>query len=234
MTRRSLIVGKDRFVIGPWHDDPTTAYVAVAPSTTPLVSRAAVQRCLEHLMASGYDRAVTAALHGTDAHVFGTAGFELRERLHVLRHELDGPLPDASPDLRRARRRDRTDVLDIDRRAFDPFWYLGPDGLDEALNATSSVRFRVHEDAHGIGGYAVTGRSLDIGYLQRLAVDPDRAREGIGAALVQDALRWLRRRRGRVMLVNTQESNTAALALYLHLGFRLEPEHLSVMSWEPA
>jgi len=231
MTRRSLIVGKDRFVIGPWHDDPDVAYVAVAPSGTPLVSRAAVERCLDHLVGTGYRHAVTAALHGNDAHVFGTAGFEPRERLHVLRHDLGGDLPTADPRLRRARRRDRPAVLDIDTRAFDNFWHLGPDGLDEALNATASVRFRVVEEDGVVLGYAVTGRALDIGYLQRLAVDPDRARQGIGTALVVDSLRWLRRRRGRVMLVNTQESNSTALALYERLGFRLDGAHLTVMGW---
>ncbi len=35
------------------------------------------------------------------------------------------------------------------------------------------------------------------------------------------------------MLVNTQESNANALALYQHLGFTLEPEHLTVMAWSP-
>ena len=230
MTRRSLIVGKDRFVIGPWHDDPTTAYVSVAPSGSVLTSRAAVERCLEHLTSKGYRGAVSAALRPNDAHVFHSAGFAQKERLHILRHDLSGELPELDVPLRRARRRDRPQVLDVDRLAFDSFWYLGADGLDEALNATSSVRFRVTEGT-AVTGYAVCGRALDIGYLQRLAVHPDHTGRGLGAALVVDALRWLRRRRGRMMLVNTQESNASALALYQRLGFTLEPEHLSVMSW---
>lgn len=237
MTRRSLTVGPDRFLVGPWHDDPTTAYVSVAPSTAVLTSRASVERCLDQLRADGYHRAVTAALRANDAHVFGTAGFTVRERLHVLRHDL-ATLPEIDPPaaaLRRARRRDRSSVLAVDRNAFDSFWTLGPDGLDEALDATASVRFRVatSEDA-GVVGYAVCGRAADIGYLQRLAVDPTAARRGVGAALVVDALAWLRRRRARLALVNTQESNHAALALYERLGFRHEPEPLVVLSWGTA
>ena len=233
MTRRSFIVGHDRFVVGPWHDDPTTAYVSVAPSSSVLTSRASVERCLEQLQRDGYRGAVTAALRPNDAYVFGLAGFALHERLHVLRHDLTGDLPASPHDLRRARRRDRQHVLSVDRLAFESFWHLGPDGLDEALNATSSVRFRVVGEP-AVLGYAVCGRALDIGYLQRLAVHPDHLRRGIGAALVVDSLRWLRRRRGRMMLVNTQESNANALALYQHLGFTLEPEHLTVMAWSPA
>ena len=232
MTRRSLIVGRDRFVVGPWHDDPLTAYVSVAPSASVLTSRASVERCIEQLRLDGYHGAVTAALHANDAHVFGTAGFAPRERLHVLRHDLSGDLPPSDHRLRRARRRDRATVLEVDRLAFESFWHLGPDGLDEALNATSTVRFRVAEEQGVVLGYAVTGKALDVGYLQRLAVHPDHLRRGIGAALVHDALRWLKRRRGRMVLVNTQESNEGALALYRHLGFRLEPEHLTVLSWD--
>ena len=174
--------------------------------------------------------AVTAALKPNDAHVFQTAGFEVRERLHVLQHDLSGDLGGSSHPLRRARRRDRPAVLDVDRLAFESFWHLGPSGLDEALNATSSVRFRVAETDE-IVGYAVCGRAYDIGYLQRLAVHPLHLRRGIGAALVQDSLRWLRRRRGRMMLVNTQESNAEALALYQRLGFRMGSDHLTVLSW---
>lgn len=234
MTRRSLIVGKDRFVIGPWHDDPTIAYVAVVSTTTPLVSPAAVERCLEHVVASGFTSAVTAALTGNDAHVFASAGFTPRERLHVLRHDIDGPLPAPDPRIRRARRADRDAVLDIDRRAFESFWHLGPDGLQEALDATASVRFRVLTEADRVIGYAVTGRSHDMGYLQRLGVEPDRVRGGIGRALVSDSLRWLRRRRARALLVNTQETNAAALALYLSQGFRMESDQLVVMAWSAA
>lgn len=238
MTRRSITVGQDRFVIGPWHDDPATAYVGLAPSRQTLTSRASVERCIEHLAGQGYRSAVTAALRANDAHVFAAAGFGVRERLKVLRHDLTGPWLEQplDPRLRRARRRDRPEVLALDGAAFEPFWALGADGLDEALHATSSVRFRVLDapDPAGtehIAGYAVCGRSLEIGYLQRLAVHPDLARRGIGAALVVDALRWLRRRRSRMMLVNTQESNGRALALYLRLGFVLEPEPLTVMQW---
>ena len=42
--------------------------------------------------------------------------------------------------------------------------------------------------------YAITGRAGDIGYLQRLAVDPDHHHRGIGSALVLDSLGWARRR----------------------------------------
>ncbi len=99
-----------------------------------------------------------------------------------------------------------------------------------ATNSATSHRFRVASD-RDVFGYAVTGRSGEVGYLQRLAVDPVRSGGGIGTALVLDALHWLRDRHGRFMLVNTQESNAAALRLYLRLGFNMVDEHLTVLQW---
>jgi ribosomal protein S18 acetylase RimI-like enzyme len=52
---------------------------------------------------------------------------------------------------------------------------------------------------------------------------------GIGSALVVDGLRWLRRRRASRALVNTQEANARALALYEHLGFRRQRDGLAVL-----
>lgn len=233
MTRRSLTIGTDRFIVGPWHECPDIAYVAVAPSVRPLTSPRAVLRCVESLLEGGYQGAVTAALRGGDAHVFASAGFVERERLCILRHDLTNlePIdPRVVPMMRRARRRDRPAVLTVDERAFERFWALGLDGLTEALTATPSVRFRVLE-TNGVSGYAVTGKSSDIGYLQRLAVDPRQSGQGFGTALVLDSLHWLARRRGRFMLVNTQESNETARRLYETLGFVEVDEQLTVLEW---
>ncbi len=79
-------------------------------------------------------------------------------------------------------------------------------------------------------GYLVTGRAGARGYLQRLAVDPAQQRLGIGTALVVDGLRWLRRHGVQRAVVNTQESNTGALAMYEHLGFRRQAVGLSVLA----
>ncbi|MGH9274339.1 MAG: GNAT family N-acetyltransferase, partial [Acidimicrobiales bacterium] len=104
-------------------------------------------------------------------------------------------------------------------------------GLDDALGATPSARLRVvaRVDGEGVIGYAITGRAGSRGYLQRLAVDPAAQRRGIGAALVIDGLRWLRRWGAHEVLVNTQVDNGAALALYEAMGFRRQPDGLAVL-----
>ncbi|HPU39675.1 MAG TPA: GNAT family N-acetyltransferase, partial [Microthrixaceae bacterium] len=79
-------------------------------------------------------------------------------------------------------------------------------------------------------GYAITGRGSGQGFLQRLATDPDVAGNGIGTALVLDALQWAARRRCGRLLVNTQRENHRALALYEHLGFVATTTDLVVLS----
>lgn len=229
---RSLAFGDDRLRIAPWRGDPRTAYV-VARASRPTAGGLA--RCLEELAAGGFEAALTAALPPEDQSPYLQNGFTVRERLHLLARPvlplLDAPLP-GDLELRRARRRDRPAVLAVDDAAFPAFWHLDEAGLDDALEATPSVRFRVVQRGGGDGevvGYAVTGRAGPRGYLQRLAVHPGAQRLGIGTALVADALRWLRRWGGRDVLVNTQEGNGAAVALYEHLGFERQADGLAVL-----
>jgi ribosomal protein S18 acetylase RimI-like enzyme len=52
----------------------------------------------------------------------------------------------------------------------------------------------------------------------------------LGRSLVGDVLRWMRRRGANRALVNTQQTNEAALSLYRSCGFRVLPEGLKVLA----
>ena len=226
--------GRERLRVGPWRGDPHTAYLNPVPGA-PLPSAEFVRRCLRTLTAQGYGRVVTGALSPSEQSPFRAAGFAVTEHLHLLSHDLRS-IPSVEPPegmLRRSSRRDRDDVLALDQLAFDPFWRLDDNGLDEAVAATPHTRFRVAGAAGlttGVVGYAITGRAGRRGYLQRLAVHPDEQRRGMGTILVADALRWLRRWRAEKAMVNTQLANERALALYERVGFRREPSGLSVLA----
>jgi GNAT superfamily N-acetyltransferase len=97
------------------------------------------------------------------------------------------------------------------------------------LTATSTVHFQVARNESGIIGYAVCGRAGHRGYVQRLAVDPAAQGRGVGAALLVDGLRWLRRWGARDALVNTQVGNDRSLRLYQRSGFVLQPDGLAVL-----
>ena len=223
--------GAGRLRVGPWRGDDRVAYLAPVgdgPAPTPDV----VRRAVAGLAGRGYTEAVTAALGPLEAQGFLLAGFEVHERLHLLARDLHD-LPPAPPvALRRGRRRDRPAVLEVDGRAFSAFWRLDDAGLDEALAATPTSRFRIADDPDDpavVAGYAVTGRAGRRGFLQRLAVDPRFEGRGLGRALVLDGLVWLRRRGVERVVVNTQEANDRALTLYEQLGFRRQHAGLAVL-----
>ena len=222
--------GQERVRAGPWRGDSEVAYLSPAPGAA-LPSVALVRRCLAELSDEGYRRVVTAALLPHEQSAFVTAGFEVEEQLLLLAHDLRH-IPDAPPvPTRRAGMVDRPAVLDVDARSFPTFWQLDDAGLEEALTATPRARFRVVvDDEGGPIAYAITGRAGRKGYVQRLAVHPERRRAGLGRVLVVDGLRWLRRWRADRALVNTQEGNDSAAALYAELGFRPEPARLSVLA----
>jgi len=222
--------GRERARAGPWRGDARTAYLAPLPDAPP-PSAGFLRQCLDTLAGRGFRSVVTGALAPGEQRPFLAAGFEEHERLHLLVHdllELDDV--ESTVRIRRSGRRDRPAVLELDTAAFHPFWRLDRAGLEDAIRATPVSRFRValHED-RGIVGYAVSGRAGRNGYLQRLAVHPDRQRAGLGRALTLDGLRWMRRHGSAQAAVNTQVGNEPALALYQRLGFRLKPGGLAVL-----
>ena len=234
MTTALVTDGAERARIGPWHGDPTVGCVTPQPGSPPASARL-VRLCLEQLARRGFREAVTAAMPANESAGFAAAGFEVSERLHLLERPVRNKdrAPVAMPsgiELRRARRGDMDDVLRVDERSFGSFWRLDAAGVHDARTATSYARYRVARRDQRITAYAITGRQARTGYLQRLAVDLEHRHAGIGTALVMDGVRWLARWRVRTILVNTQESNTAALRLYESLGFERKPDGLTVWS----
>jgi ribosomal protein S18 acetylase RimI-like enzyme len=218
--------------VSPWRGRADVMVVGPVPGVQPSAARVAA--AVERLRATGVGHVYTTALGPPEQEPFLAAGFTHHEHLHLLRHDLrqlPADRPGVGSQLRRAWRRDLADVLDVDAAAFDGFWQFDPPALTEARNATPTHRFRVAEANGTVMGYAITGRANRTCYLQRLAVHPDHQRGGVGTALVCDALQWARVRRAAEVLVNTQETNTGACAMYLALGFHHQPHGLDVLHW---
>lgn len=217
----------ERARLASWRADGRVAHLS--PTALRPLSAAFVDSCLERLRARGFTFVVTSALSEEECAGFLRAGFDVQEELELLSHDL-GAIPAVWHRLRRPRRSDRPRVLGVDSIAFDSFWRLHQGGLEDALGATPSVRFRVHGRGEGLDGYVIGGRGSGTGYVQRLAVHPSARGQGLGSSLVADALRWMRRRGATRALVNTQKTNHAALALYKSCGFRVLPEGLRVLA----
>lgn len=216
-----------------WRGDARAALVNPTPNH-PVPSAAEVAREVERLTASGVRRILTGALHHDELPPFLANGFEEHDRLHLLRHDLLAvPGGARRVVIRRGSRRHLDRVLRIDREAFDDFWTLDRHGIRDAMRATPTSRFRTSRDAFGnITGYSITGRAANRSYLQRLAVDPGHQGQGIGRALVVDALTWARRGGAAEIIVNTQIGNESAFGLYRRCGFEPQPFGLTVLVLE--
>lgn len=217
----------ERARLASWRADGQVAHLS--PTALRPLSATFIDSCLDRLRAQGFTFVVTSALSSEECAGFLRAGFDVREQLELLSHDL-GDIPDVGHRLRRPWRRDRARVLTVDSVAFDSFWRLHQGGLDDALGATPSVRFRVHGRRDGLDGYVIGGRGAGTGYVQRLAVHPSARGQGLGRSMVADVLRWMRQRGSGRALVNTQQTNEAALALYRSCGFRVMPDGLRVLA----
>jgi ribosomal protein S18 acetylase RimI-like enzyme len=228
--------GDDRLRVRAWRGSSSVALVSPVPGQPP-VSVTTIRLTGASLQERGFERAVTSALTPAEERMFVAGGYTVRERLHLLHHDLTGlGTVDIPARLHRARRADTEAILRTDNAAFGEFWKLDSAGLQDAIAATPTARVRTaHVDENEptkVVGYAVTGRAGSSGYLQRLAVHPSQQGEGIGRDLVVDCLRWVKRRGGTRVLVNTQEANEGALALYTAMGFQPESHGLAVLECE--
>ncbi len=167
-------------------------------------------------------------MKGTDR-IFQAAGFLPHRQLLLLERDLsraspsaEDPSVSASDDLAKA--------AQIDAVAFDGDWRVGRLGLIDALDATPHSTLLM---STGGDGFAIVGVSSDIGYLQRIAVDPRWQGQGLGRALLRGAMAWARRRGARTMLLNTQTDNERATHMYRSESFVLLPSRLTIHRFSP-
>lgn len=228
MAIRNLVqIGRDRVQIGPWKSSGTVANLIPFPARDQL-SAEAVLRTVDEALARGYTNAYTAAMSPLQAQPFLACGFTLVEELHLLRRDLTAEVVVDRGATRRARRTDWDDVLTLDQLAFQDFWQFDRTALADAIRATPRHRFQVVRSTP-VHGYHVTGLAGLNSYIQRVAVHPDAQGAGLGAALVNDSLRWAWRNGATVAHVNTQVINDRAVALYQRCGFTFAPHRLLVL-----
>jgi GNAT superfamily N-acetyltransferase len=215
--------------VAAWHGRPDIASVALQCRGAPPLD--AVELLLDQLRAAGYREVITNALAPGPSLPLVDSGFEIRGRLHLLAHDLTAAGPNPAGPTRRTRRSapaDRAAVLEVDAAAFDEFWRLDELGLDQAARATPRSHLRVNRGEE-VAGYGLFGRAERTGYVQRLAIHPGAQGAGLGLALLNDGLRWMRLRGARNAFVNTQADNERALHLYEQVGFQRLPVGLCVL-----
>ena len=208
MRQQTLRFGDAWARLGPWRGGGHIAHLVVAPDVP--LSGAAILDCVERARAAGYDEVLTSAMGPAEGEPFVEARFTVRERLHLLTHEMDGePAARAAPVTRATRRDRRCGARPSTTSRSTPSG--GSARSDCATRSTprpcaSSAR-RGPTTEPPLTGYAITGRAGNQGYLQRIAVHPARGATELGRTLVADAMHWLWRQGVMRSYVNTQLDN---------------------------
>ncbi|HEX6302317.1 MAG TPA: GNAT family N-acetyltransferase [Acidimicrobiia bacterium] len=183
-----------------------------------------------HLHGLGVDTVYSPALYPGSTDVWRRAGFDGFVSLDVMERPLiDTPFPVGETRVVIARRPDWEQILAVDRLAFDGFWGMSRLGLREAhtTNRTSAV-LAASEDKE-LTGYAIVGTQWATVYLHRIAVRPNAAGRGLGAALVAAALDWGARSGAKSMVLNVRPENRRATRLYERMGFARTETALQVL-----
>lgn len=176
------------------------------------------------LLKLNVDHVAAIALEGWFEKLILKAGFERTNSVifYELGLEPGMLVPRASHDtshkLRSIRSADIEAILEVDRHSFEPIWRLSSDSLAVAMIQASSAS--LIEDQGKVLGYQITTSSPFGAHLARLAVRPSYQREGLGTALVNDAIDSIREIGLGQLSVNTQEKNAPSRRLYEKLGFR--------------
>ena len=110
-------------------------------------------------------------------------------------------------------------VLAVERGCFATLWQR--DAADFLDVAETYPYFVVAEDESGILGYQFNAVDAVTGYLVRIAVHPRAWGTGVGTRLMAEAVRYFEQRRVWKIVLNTEEENYRAHALYEWFGFQL-------------
>lgn len=146
-------------------------------------------------------------------------GFELASVLRSY-DKFDFAIPatgNAAVRVRRFTPADVAGVVAVELEAFEPLWQHDAASFLEV--ARRYPYFVVAEDDAGIVGYQFNTADAETGYLVRIAVHPRAVGTGVGARLMAEAVRYFASRRVRKIILNTEEQNTQAHALYERFGF---------------
>ncbi len=234
MPRRTFVAyGAQRFRIAPKVGASKVAAVVVDPSGA-IATKPGVEHLQRRLANMGFVGMVTGALRRGEAQGLIDAGLTVIDELTVLHLPLDDQRPVTSTvRLTTIRPWDMNRVLALDHAAFPIDWRLDRIALSDAFRATERSRGRYLSGPNGsIAAYAITGVTGSEGFLQRLAVHPDAQRQGLGTAMINDAIAWCSEIGCEQLLVNTQQSNITALNLYRSMGFIDQPEPMVVLQTE--
>jgi ribosomal protein S18 acetylase RimI-like enzyme len=121
-------------------------------------------------------------------------------------------------------------VAKLDHTAFESMWVNSEDKI--RLAYTQAEHASVAEMDGEIIGYELTTANFFSAHLARIAIHPHFQQKHIGSNLICEMFKYFKRKGIYQISVNTQNNNTASLALYKSLGFELTGESFPVFRYK--
>jgi [ribosomal protein S18]-alanine N-acetyltransferase len=123
--------------------------------------------------------------------------------------------------IRDATRRDLPKIMQIERRAFDQPWSLDSFVREFALPfSRTTIAVFSAENSESIVGYLCRWLVVDEYHILNVAVDPSIRRKGIGARLMNDAIKEAKARSATLVSLEVRRSNLPARGLYRKFEFQ--------------
>lgn len=209
----------DVAVLDRWRDHLDVLSIEALWCPSPAIS-AAMAEFMEVAAEHGMHDLVSPPVPVEETEPYERAGMQVHTSVMTL---VRSPLPAekrAEPQgvsVREAGHADIGTLLAVDTACFEPFW---------RYDARHFARFLLHgrlaigEQAGRAVGYTLCTVDGDEALLGRLCVLPASRRQGIGAALLDDAMHYADAYGARRMTLSTQVDNAPSQALYRKEGFR--------------
>jgi len=235
----------------PWPHQPHRAFLFISGAHGPdtrLPDAVILNQWLDQLRSWGYTSVRTSALAPAASDSLRDVGFSTCQNLVLLSRVGATTSSSIAPDLTPHRIRLRPHlplvgkgsdesidrILTLDEASFGREWCLDRASLLDAYKATQrAALLEVRSaDKRSSLGFILVGRTGTAGFIQRLAVHPSVRRTGLASILLAAGTQWLHSHGARIMAVNTEDTNTAALGLYERHGFQPMPYGLFVLERE--
>ncbi len=176
----------------------------------------------------GFGRLLSPLVSADVAPAYEAGGMRPFEHIVVLRRDriagdvASMPAP-AGTCIRPATPLDLDALLDLDATCFDEFWRYD---VAKVQRHFAEDRLMVAEKDGVVIGYTLATVIRESATLGRLAVSPACRGQGIGAALLSDALGYFARAGADSVTLCTQEGNSVSRRLYFSAGMRELPARL--------
>ncbi len=193
----------------------------------PIDENQLIEEIIRRTIDLGFKELISPLLKNENENKFLIYGFKPFKKIYSYRWKaINLQPPTAAMSIRKAGESDIEEIIEIDRKIFDRFWWFRPKQLNYFFK-TGEIFLALSDSK--IIGYNICREHQGIGNIIRLGVDKDYRRLGVAKYLIwQSLILFLGRGLSEVYL-STQEENVAAQRLYQKTGFHKLPGYVSYL-----